>query len=165
MKFLILFMFVAVALADQESEDSLNDVPKILAKAFEIEQTDGLECVNKSGTTYDDMKKLTWAINISDGGDITCEVKDKPSLKKPACAVVCCAQKKGLMIGREVQVEEMSKYIKGIFLANVEVQVRNAVGTCKEEVTEISDECMVGFEFVKCMYKAIGHLREDPKKN
>ncbi|XP_076282970.1 pheromone-binding protein Gp-9-like [Lasioglossum baleicum] len=152
MKYLLLFMFVAVALADQVSETTQERAARNLARVFRIDSKDILECVNKSQATMEDV---LYMFVVMESGDT--EVTNMTSLKKASCAMVCCAQKKGFMVGAVVQEEEMIKtYQKMGMPEDAERQVRNILRNCKEQVTDTSDECMAGYQFFKCSLKRFG---------
>ncbi|XP_076282968.1 uncharacterized protein LOC143210204 [Lasioglossum baleicum] len=149
MKFLLLFTFVTVALAEQESVTTQERAAQYLAREFRIDPKDSLECVNKSEATMEDLRYMEDAIDLSET-----EATDMKSFKKGICALACCAQKIGFLVGGVVQVEEVFKFFQKIGIPeDIQSQMRNNVRICKEQVTDTSDECMAYHKFAKCMYK------------
>ncbi|XP_076282965.1 uncharacterized protein LOC143210202 [Lasioglossum baleicum] len=149
MKFLLLFTFVTVALAAQKSELPTDKLAREIASELQIDPVDSIECVRKSEATREDFLYMKDVIDLGDN-----EVTDMKSLKKASCAMVCCAQKRGFMVGGVVQLEELFKFFlnRGI-PEDIESQVYNIMRICKEQVTDTSDECMAGYKFIKCTYK------------
>ncbi|XP_076282962.1 uncharacterized protein LOC143210201 isoform X1 [Lasioglossum baleicum] len=149
MKLLLLFMLVAVALADQETETTQERAAQTIARVFQIDPKESLECVNKSEATMEDLRYMQDAIHFSDT-----EATDMKSLKKATCAMVCSAQKIGIMVGGVVQEEELFKfYQKSNIPAEILRLMPNIIHNCKEQVTDTSDECMAYHKFDKCMNK------------
>ncbi|XP_076282960.1 uncharacterized protein LOC143210199 [Lasioglossum baleicum] len=150
MKFLLLFMFVAVALADEESETETTQerAARNLARVFRIDPKDGVHCANKSEVTMVDLRNVEEVIMTDT------EPTDMNSVKRGCCAMVCSAQKKGVMVGGVVQEEELMKFLQETGIPeDLERQARNVVHACKEQETETSDECIAGYKFMKCTYK------------
>ncbi|XP_076282964.1 uncharacterized protein LOC143210201 isoform X3 [Lasioglossum baleicum] len=151
MKFLLLFMFVAVALAVQESKLRPNKMARDLASIFQIDPVDSLECVRTSKVRIEDLRYMKDVIDLGDN-----EVTNLESLKKASCVLVCCAQKREIMVGGVVQLEELFKFFQKIGIPeDLENQLRIIVGICKEQVTDTSDECMAGYKFLKCAYQRL----------
>ncbi|XP_076282969.1 uncharacterized protein LOC143210205 [Lasioglossum baleicum] len=149
MKFLLLFTFVTVALANQNFNLGPEQLARSLARAFQIDPMDSLECIHKSEVTMDDLRYMEDVIDLGDN-----EVTDMKSLKKASCALVCCAQKRGFMVGAVVQEEEVFKFFQKIGIPeDIEIQMRSTVRICKEQVTDTSDQCMAGYKFIKCAYQ------------
>ncbi|XP_076282967.1 uncharacterized protein LOC143210203 isoform X2 [Lasioglossum baleicum] len=121
MKLLLLFMLVAVALAYQETETTQEKAARILARIFRIDPKESLECVNKSEATLEDLQYMQQDAVLSDT-----EATDMKSLKKATCAMVCCAQKIGIMVGGAIQLEEIFKFFKKIGVPeDFEIPLRN----------------------------------------
>ncbi|XP_076662319.1 uncharacterized protein LOC143365743 [Halictus rubicundus] len=146
MKLLLLFMFVAVAVATEESNTKL---AKSFVRIFNITQEQALECIKKTGVTSEDLRKLEDSVDQNES-----ETTDMKSMRTAGCATVCAAQKQGTMVGKEIQLVGVFNYLEQMAeLKDTVETVKNSARLCKDEVADIEDECMVGYRFVKCVYR------------
>ncbi|XP_076662311.1 uncharacterized protein LOC143365742 isoform X2 [Halictus rubicundus] len=147
MKLLLLFMFVAVAVAIEESDTQL---ATSYTRVLNITQEQALECIQKTGVTIEDMKRMEDSMPQTES-----EITDMKSVKRASCATVCCAQKQGTMVGKEIQLVEMFNYFEQYGAPkDVEETLKTSARLCKDEVSvaDTEDECMVCYRFLKCMY-------------
>ncbi|XP_033327925.2 uncharacterized protein LOC117221234 [Megalopta genalis] len=148
MKFLLLLAFVAVAAAMRtfESEEAEKKfIASHFQRFFNISTEKAQECVVISGVTLANLRY--WEDNLDSEEN---EITDRESMKKACCALVCCAQKRGLMIGTEIQMQEV---FESIAILPVEVNniLHDVTVVCEQQVREQKDECLVGCNFFKCV--------------
>ncbi|XP_076662314.1 uncharacterized protein LOC143365742 isoform X5 [Halictus rubicundus] len=145
MKLLLLFMFVAVAVAIEESDTQL---ATSYTRVLNITQEQALECIQKTGVTIEDLRKLEDTMELSE-----IEITDMKSVKRASCASVCAAQKLGAMIGKEIQLLEVFHYFEDTVATKDTLEkLKNNARFCKDQVADTEDECMVCYRFLKCMY-------------
>nr|XP_033327927.1 uncharacterized protein LOC117221236 [Megalopta genalis] len=148
MKFLLLLAFVAVAAAMRtfESEEAENlQIAEDFRVVFKISIEEGLECINKTGVRLANLDYWKITLDMEDN-----EITDKEGLKKACCALVCCAQKRGLMEGTDIQIEKMVDELRVLPLS-VQTAVRKSATVCKEQVRDQKDLCFLGYDFFKCV--------------
>ncbi|XP_076662320.1 uncharacterized protein LOC143365744 isoform X1 [Halictus rubicundus] len=145
MKLLLLFMFVAVAVATEESDA---DFARTFARSFNINREQALECIQKTGVTSEDIKRMRDSLDHSES-----EITDMKSVKTASCATVCGARKEGTIVGKEIQLGEMFNHFEQTGMPKDLLETLKDCGRfCKDQVADTEDECMVAYRFVKCMH-------------
>ncbi|XP_078041691.1 uncharacterized protein LOC144472457 [Augochlora pura] len=131
MKFLLVLAFVAVAFADREfpgGESETMYIAKSFHRIFKISVEEGLECINKSGVKIENLAYLENSMDMDES-----EITNKESLQIASCALACCAQKQGIMIGAEVQLQKIFDEWMVDVPKEVDSIIRDSANVCKEQ--------------------------------
>ncbi|CAL7939469.1 unnamed protein product [Xylocopa violacea] len=122
-----------------------------LAQTYSIDQMDAAKCLEKTGATTTDILTLQQVL-IHENINI-----NKSMLRRSTCALTCCAQVAGFMTGAKLEMKVIHKLIEDETQTLKYIYWKFAED-CAELVKTQTDECMVGYEFLRCF---INKSRED----
>ncbi|XP_076761975.1 uncharacterized protein LOC143429964 [Xylocopa sonorina] len=144
MKLLVMILLPLVTVMAGSSIDMDNPMAREmliqgLADVYSIEKWQVDKCLQKMGTKPIDIFLLQESNNI-----------DESSLRKSTCALTCCAQVAGLMTGSKLEMKAIYAVIEHEIEAPLRLIYMKQVDECAEIAKNQTDECMVGYKFLKC---------------
>ncbi|XP_029038138.2 uncharacterized protein LOC114873698 [Osmia bicornis bicornis] len=146
MKSALLLVFTFLVFTSVHAEVPMHQLVTGLANMFSIDMTEVEKCMNKMGTKPNDFKLLDDAMT-EDSAEI-----NKDSLRRASCTAVCCAQKQGTMTGAKIEIPTIHKLIQGSRMPpKLQRALHMNIDQCHDIVKEITDECELGYRFVKCV--------------
>ncbi|XP_043251528.1 uncharacterized protein LOC122396865 [Colletes gigas] len=144
---LFTMVVVLVCMTVRATNDRTDHMYEGLGTIFNINENEVIACFNKTGATREDVRVLQ--ASTPHGFDLP---ENQPSVKKAVCALVCCAQKQGTMVGDKIQAPIIHDLINK---SDMPIEVKGAVNAiiteCSEQVKGLTGDCNVGLRFFTCL--------------
>nr|XP_034184254.1 uncharacterized protein LOC117606200 [Osmia lignaria] len=145
MKSALLLVFTFLVFTSVHADRPPHQLVSGLANMFSIDTREVEKCIDKMRTTPNDFTLLDDAMT-EDSAEI-----NKDSLRRASCTAVCCAQKQGTMTGAKMEIPTIHKLIQESGMPpKMKRAVHTTVDQCHDIVKDITDECELGYRFVKC---------------
>ncbi|XP_011145650.1 pheromone-binding protein Gp-9 isoform X2 [Harpegnathos saltator] len=136
---------------------SADDFVEKLAEMLSLTQEDVQKCIEKTGTTQDDIMHFDQIVT-----DNLQTVDFDEKAKRLGCFFSCLGQKMGIMTDGHLNVDKMKQIIR----SKVKNPEKLAVGyrildICNDQVRSKTNECEISIRFLLCMADETERLRKN----